>query len=68
LDKFYLDRIDQACDFPERYFHNLMTFNHLATWGLSPEPTAKNLAHEEITRRSKYRPSSYIYIYIYIYH
>nr|POF21161.1 hypothetical protein CFP56_06961 [Quercus suber] len=43
LDKFYLDRIDQVRAFPRRTFHDLVTLSHLATWGLGPKPTAKNL-------------------------
>ena len=31
-----------------------MTFGRLAARGLGPEPTAKNLGHEETTCRSKY--------------
>ena len=43
-----------------------MTFSRLSTWRLGPEPIVENLAHEETTRRSKYRPFLFIYIYIYI--
>ena len=50
LDKFYLDCIDQARAFLERSFRNLVTFNRLAAWGLGPEPSTENLAHEETTR------------------
>ena len=48
--------------FPERTFHNLVTLSRLAAWGLGPVPTAKNLGHEETTRRSKYRPLYFISI------
>ena len=41
--------------FPGRTFHDLVTLNRLAAWGLGPVPTAENLGHEETTRRSKYR-------------
>ena len=50
LDKFNLDCINQARAFLERSFHNFVTFNRLAAWGLGPEPSTKNLAHEETTR------------------
>ena len=50
LDKFYLDRIDQVRVFPGRTFHNLVTLSRLAAWGLGPEPSTENLAHEETTR------------------
>ena len=43
-----------------------MTFSRLSTWRLGPEPIVENLAHEETTRRSKYRPFLFLYIYIYI--
>ena len=43
--------------FPGRTFHDLVTLSRLATWGLGPLPTAENLSHEEVTRRSKCRPS-----------
>ena len=56
LDKFYLDQIDQVRAFPGRTFHDLVTLSRLAAWGLGPLPTAKNLSHEETTRRSEYRP------------
>ena len=56
LDKFYLDQIDQVRAFPRRTFHDLVTLSRLATWGLGQAPTAKNLGHEETTRRSEYRP------------
>ena len=56
LDRFYLNRIDQVCFFSDRSFHGLVTFSRLAAWGLGPIPTAKNLGHEETTRRSKCRP------------
>ena len=53
LDKFFLDRIEVVRTFPGRTFHDLVTFTRLATWGLGPTPTAENLSHEELTRRSK---------------
>ena len=56
LDKFYLDRIDQVRAFPGRTFHDLVTLSRLAACGLGPLPTAKNLSHEETTRRSEYHP------------
>ena len=66
LDKFYLDRIDQVCAFPERSFHGLVTFGRLAAWGLGPVPSAENLAHEETTRRSKYRPS-FLFFFLFLF-
>ena len=63
LDKFQLERIDRACAHPERSFHSLVTFRHLAIWGLGPEPIVENLAHEETTRRSKCHPSSFIHFF-----
>ena len=47
LDKVYLDRIDEVRTFPGRTFHDLVTFSHLAAWGLGPLPTPENLSHEE---------------------
>ena len=46
--------------FPGRTFHDLVTFTRLATWGLGPIPTAENLSHEELTRRSKCRPLYFV--------
>ena len=56
LDKFYLDRIDRVRSFSDKSFHGLVTFTHLAAWGLGPILTTENLVHEETTRRSKCRP------------
>ena len=56
LDKFSLDRIEAVRTFSGRTFHDLVTLSRLATWGLGPVPTAENLSHEEVTRRSKCRP------------
>ena len=75
LDKFFLDQIEVVRTFPGRTFHDLVTFTRLATWGLGPVPTAENLSHEELTRRSKCRPlyfvisalSFFFYLFIYIY-
>ena len=67
LDSFHLERIDKVRAFPERSFHSLVTLSRLAAWGLGLEPTVENLAHEETTCQSKYRPFLlYIYIYRYI--
>ena len=46
--------------FPRRTFQDLVTPSRLAAWGLGPVPTAENLSHEELTRRSKYRPLNLI--------
>ena len=51
LDKFYLEHIDRAYAHPERSFHSLVTFCHLAVWGLGPELIAENLAHEEASSK-----------------
>ena len=56
LDKLNLDCIDRAHAYSDRSFHSLVTLHCLAVWGLGLKPTDKNLAHEEITRRSKCRP------------
>ena len=61
LDKFYLERIDKARAHPERFFHSLVTLRRLAAWGLGPEPTKENLAHEETTRRSMCRLSLFFF-------
>ena len=61
LDRFYLDCIDQVRSFSDRSFHGLVTFSHLAAWGLGPIPTAENLGHEETTRRSKCCPLPFFY-------
>ena len=50
LDDFYLEHIDKVHAFPERSFHGLVTLSRLAVWGLGPESTVENLAHEETTR------------------
>ena len=60
LEKVYLDWIDEVRTFPGRTFHDLVTLNRLATWGLGPLPTVENLSHEETTHRSKYRPLHFI--------
>ena len=60
LDKFFLDRIEVVRTFSGRTFHDLVTLSRLATWGLGPVPTAENLSHEELTRRSKCRPLYFI--------
>ena len=60
LDKFFLDRIAVVRTFSGRTFHDLVTLSRLATWGLGPVPTAENLSHEELTRRSKCRPLYFI--------
>ena len=60
LDKFFLDRIEVVRTFPGRTIHDLVTLSRLATWGLGPVPTAENLSHEELTRRSKCRPLYFI--------
>ena len=46
--------------FPGRTFQDLVTPSRLAAWGLGPVPTAENLSHEELTRRSKCRPLYFI--------
>ena len=56
LDRFYLDRIDQVHSFSDRSFHGLVTFSHLAAWGLGLIPTTENLGHEKTTQQSKCRP------------
>ena len=38
LDKFYLDQINKVRTFPGRTFHDLVTLNRLAAWGLGPVP------------------------------
>ena len=60
LDKFYLDWIVEVRTFPGRTFHDLVTFSHLAVWGLGPVPTTENLSHEGTTHQSKYRPLYFI--------
>ena len=60
LDKFFLDRIEVVRTFSGRTFHDLVTLSRLATWGLGPVPTAENLSHEKLTRRSKCRPLYFI--------
>ena len=60
LDKFLLDRIEVVRTFSGRTFHDLVTLSRLATWGLGLVPTAENLSHEELTRRSKCRPLYFI--------
>lgn len=59
LDKIYLERIDRARARPKRSFHSLVTLRCLAVWGLGPELTEENLAHEETSHRSKCSPSSF---------
>ena len=66
LGKFHLDRIDRTRAYPNKSFHNLVTLRHLAIWGLGPEPTNENHAHEETTRRSKYRPFIHHHFFLYI--
>ena len=46
--------------FSGRTFHDLVTLSPLATWGLGPIPTAENLSHEELTRRSKCCPLYFV--------
>ena len=51
LDKLYLEHIDRAYAHPERSFHSLVTFRHLAVWGLGPKLTKENLVHEETSSK-----------------
>ena len=51
LDKFYLEHIDRVYAHPERSFHSLVTFRHLAVWGLGPELIKENLAREETSSK-----------------
>ena len=67
LDKFYLKHINRTRAHPERSFHSLVTFRHLTVWGLGPEPIEENLAHEETTRQSKCRLSSFIFLKTFIF-
>ena len=38
----------------DKTFHYLVTFCHLASWGLGPEPIEEALAHELTNRRCKF--------------
>ena len=63
-----MERIQKARLYTDRTFHSLVSLQCLATWGLSPIPSAEALAHEITTRRRKlFSFVVYIYIYIYIF-
>ena len=51
MDRFYVERIQKARLYTDRTFHSLVSLQHLATWGLGPEPSAEALAHKITTRR-----------------
>ena len=72
LNRFYVECIQKVRLYTNRTFHSLVSLQHLATWGLGPEPSAEALAHEITTCRCELLFSfllllRYIYIYIYFF-
>ncbi|XP_065632016.1 uncharacterized protein LOC136068588 [Quercus suber] len=51
LGKFHCDRVHRARLHTDRSYHSLVTLQHLAMWGLGPEPSVEALAHELTVRR-----------------
>ena len=69
LSRFYVERIQKAHLYTDRSFHFLVSLQHLATWGLGPEPFVEALAHEITTRRREFffPFSFYLFINIFIF-
>ena len=51
MNRFYVECIQKVRLYTNRTFHSLVSLQHLATWGLGPEPSAEALAHEITTCR-----------------
>ena len=66
LSKFHHDRVHRARLHAERDFHSLVTLRRLAKWGLGPEPSDEEIAHEVTVRRSKFSFDSHLNILLYL--
>ena len=60
------NRVHRARLHAERDFHSLVTLRRLAKWGLGPEPSDEEIAHEVTVRRSKFSFDSHLNILIYL--
>ena len=54
LSKFHRDRVHKARLYTDRSFHSLVTLQHLATWGLNPEPSVEAIAHKLTVHRREF--------------
>ena len=67
MDRFYVERIQNARLYIDRMFHSLVSLQRLAAWGLGPVPYAEALAHEITTRRHESLLLLFFYIFIYLF-